>query len=184
MKLPYFRSFAGVVGLLLFANCHAASLVVIDNASTPSAAIINMPSFTLSPPGKWTIVITHNKSVYKFQSIDGAQKLSAVVVELHPKAHETEDLLFQRYIAARRADQEKRSGSDGSVVVDPISHADGENGRIGSWCEIDASKSHGVLSASLVQNRKVLSISYESDHVSEAEFRARASTLLSSMALR
>jgi hypothetical protein len=184
MKLLRIRVFAGLVTSLLFAICHAASSVVIDNTSSPSAAVINMPSFTVSPPGQWTIVITQSKSVYKFQSIDGTQKLSAVVVELHPKAQETEDLLFQRYLGARRADQEKRNGSDGSVVVDPVSYADGENGRIGSWCEIDASKSHGVLSASLVRNRKILSISYESEHVSEAEFRARALTLLSSMALR
>jgi hypothetical protein len=184
MKLPYIQVIFGIVASLFFANGHAASSVVIDNASSPSAAVINMPSFTVSPPGQWTIVITQSKSVYKFQSIDGTQKLSAVVVELHPKAQETEDLLIQRYLAARRADQEKRNGRDGSVVVDPVSHADGKNGRIGSWCAIDASKSHGILSASLVRNRKVLSISYESDHVSETEFRARVSTVLSSMTLR
>jgi hypothetical protein len=184
MKLLRIRVFAGLVTSLLFAICHAASSVVIDNTSSPSAAVINMPSFTVSPPGQWTIVITQSKSVYKFQSIDGTQKLSAAVVELHPKIRETEDLLFRRYIAARRSDQEKRDGSDGSDIVEPVTYADGESGRIGSWCAIDASTSHGVLSASLVRNRKILSISYESDDVSETEFRARAAPVLSSMALR
>ena len=73
--------------IALFSSAaHAASTTIIDNASSDTDALITMPSYTIRPLGKWTVVVTNERSI-SFKSIDGTQSLVPVVAELHPKGH-------------------------------------------------------------------------------------------------
>jgi hypothetical protein len=157
---------------------HADSATIVDNASSATAAIITMPSYTMKPLGKWTVVVT-NGSI-SFRSIDGAQTLVPVVAQLHPKPKETEAILFDRFVEQRNAD----GAGPACAPPDAASPAKAPDAHFASWCSFDASKSHGSLLAVLVQKRKVLNVSFDADAVSEEEFRRRAAAIVSSMALK
>ena len=159
-------------------SAQAGSATLVDNASSATAATITMPSYTIKPLGKWTVVVT-NGSI-SFQSIDGTQKLVPVVAQLHPKPKETEAMLFDRFV-----EQQSASGAGQACAPpDDGAPAKASDAHFASWCSFDASKSHGALVAVLVQKRKVLNVSFDADGVSESEFHQRAAAIVSSIALK
>ena len=89
-------------------------------------------------------------------------------------------MLFDRYVEQRNAE----GGGEACAPTSGRVAASGSDVHIASWCSFDASKSHGSLSAVLMRKRKVLSVSFEADRVSESEFHERAVAIISSMALK
>lgn len=168
---------AGLAALSSSPN-HAGRVTIVDNASAGTAAVITMPSYTIKPLGKWTVVVT-NGSI-GFRSMDGKQTLVPLVAELHPQPKETEAMLFERFVAQWNTEGAAAAcgpPNDGA----PAKAADV---HFASWCSFDTSKSHGSLSAMFVQKRKVLNVSFDADGVSEAEFRQCAAAIISSVALK
>jgi hypothetical protein len=154
----------------------AGASTIIDNASSPADALITMPAYTIRPLGKWTVVVTNQRSI-SFSSIDGKQTLVPEVAELHPKRNETEAMLFDRFVEQKNAAGEKPC----ALANKPASANDV---RVASWCSYDATKSHGTLSAVLMKKRKILNISFEADAVAESDFRQCVAAIVSSMTLK
>ena len=177
--LPSFFSF----GLAFCASCgFAASSTLIDNTTEPGRALISFPDYSVSAPGKWTIVVVDQRKL-RFRSLDGAQNMQAGTVDLHPTSRQTEDDAFRSYVDNRRQ-QEHENIDNKALKADAVSYSSGEKGRIASWCIIDGAGASGHLTAILVSKRKLLVVSYDADKVTETEFRDRAATIMSSMALR
>jgi hypothetical protein len=160
----------------------AANATLIDNASDPDRALITFPDYSVSPPGKWTIVVLKEKSL-RFRSMDGAQNMQAGTVDLHPKSDQTEDDAFHEYVDKRRQ-QEHENIDNKALKADAIDYSSNERGRFASWCIIDPAGAGGHLTAVLENKRKLLVVSYDVDKVIEAEFRKRAAMVTSSMTLR
>jgi len=164
------------------ASSYAANATLIDNNTIPDRAVITFPEYTVSPPGKWTIVVVDQKTL-RFRSIDGMQNLQAGTVDLHPKAGQTEQAAFRDYVDKRR--QQEHENIDNKVLKsDAVSEASPERGTVASWCIIDPAGKSGHLTAILENKRKLLVVSYDADKVTEAEFRARAALVTGSMVLR
>ena len=177
--LPSFFSFvlAGCVS-----SGFAASSTLIDNTTDTGRALITFPDYSVSAPGKWTIVVVDQKKL-RFRSLDGAQNMQAGTVDLHPKSRQTEDDAFRSYVEDRRQ-QEHENIDNKALTADAVTYSAGEQGRIASWCIIDGAGASAHLTAILVNKRKLLVVSYDADKVTEVEFRGRAATIMSSMTIR
>lgn len=178
------KSFATVVLFCLtLAICQTASnTTLIDNNSSPDRALITFPDYSVSPPGKWTIVVVDQKKL-RFRSIDGTQNLQAGTVDLHPKAGQSEEEAFHEYVDKRRQ-QEHENIDNKSLRADATGYFSDEHGKIASWCIIDPAGLSGHLTAILESKRKLLVVSYDTDKVTEVEFRKRVALVTSSMMLR
>ena len=163
-------------------NSFAESSQLIDNSSQPDRALIKFPGYSVSPLGKWTVVISGGKSI-RFQSIDGVQHLQAVIFDLHPKSKETEEDAFHEYVESRRQ-LEHENIENKALVSDAINYAKDDRGEIASWCIFDPATGSGHLTAILESKRKLLVISYDTDKGTEAEFRKSAANVATSMMFR
>lgn len=155
---------------------------MIDNSSIPNRAVITFPDYSVSPLGKWTIVVVNQKKL-RFRSLDGAQNMQAGTVDLHPKSTQTEGDAFHSYVASRRK-QEHENIENKALKADAVEYSANEHGALASWCIIDEAGASGHLTAVLENKRKLLVVSYDADKVTEAEFRERAEMIRSSMTLR
>lgn len=161
---------------------YASGSTLIDNASNPDRAVIIFPDYSISPPGKWTIVVVNGKSL-RFRSLDGTQNMQAGTVDVHPKAQQTEDEAFRSYVDERRQ-REHENVDNKALISDTVRYTSDQRGRLAFWCIIDPAGASGHLTAILENKRKLLVVSYDADKVSETEFRKHAAMLTNSMALR
>lgn len=159
----------------------AASAKLIDN-SPADRAVITLPNYSVSPPGKWTIVVSGEKAI-RFQSTDGVQHMQAGVVALHPKANQSEDAAFRDYVENRRQ-LERENIENKALVSDSVNYTSSERGSMASWCIIDPATSSAHLTAILEAKRKLLVLSYDVDKATEQEFRAHAAQVVDSMTIR
>jgi len=160
----------------------AASATLIDNTASPDRALITFPDYSVSPFGKWTIVVLDQKKL-RFRSLDGTQNMQAGTVDLHPKSAQTEGDAFRSYVDSRRQ-QEHENIDNKALKADAVDYSSNEHGALASWCIIDPAGASGHLTAILENKRKLLVVSYDVDKVAESEFRKRADLLRSSMTLR
>jgi len=177
--LPSFFSFALAICV---SSGFAASATLIDNTTEPGRALITFPDYSVSAPGKWTIVVVDQKKL-RFRSMDGAQNMQAGTVGLHPASRQTEDDAFRSFVDNRRQ-QEQENIENHALKADAVTYSSGEQGRIASWCIIDGAGASAHLTAILENKRKLLVVSYDADKVTEVEFRDRAAGIMSSMTLR
>lgn len=177
-----FASFFSLAFAICPRSSFATSSTLIDNATSPGRALITFPDYTVSAPGKWTIVVVDHKKLH-FQSFDGTQSMQAGTVDLHPKPKQTEDDSFHIYVDNRRQ-QEHENIDNKALKADAINYSSDERGEIAFWCIIDPTGASAHLTAILKNKRKLLVVSYDADKVTEAEFRDRATLVTSSMTLR
>ena len=182
MRPFVFASFLSFALVICPRSTFAASSTLIDNASDSGRALITFPDYTVSPLGKWTIVVVDQKRL-RFRSFDGTQNMQAGAVDLHPKPKQTENDAFRSYVGNRRQ-QEHANVDNKSLKSDAINYSSDERGTIASWCIIDPTGVSGHLTAVLENKRKLLVVSYDADKVTEVEFRKRAEMITSSMTLR
>jgi len=182
MRYFLLLSFFSLALAISVSSGFAASSTLIDNTTEPGRALITFPDYSVSAPGKWTIVVVDQKKL-RFRSVDGAQNMQAGTVDLHPTSRQKEDDAFRSYVDNRRQ-QEHENIDNKALKADAVTYSSGQNGRIASWCIIDGAGASGHLTAILVSKRKLLVVSYDADKVTETEFRDRAATIMSSMALR
>lgn len=175
-------SFLGIALAMGPYTSRAAGTTLIDNASDPDRATITFPEYLVRAPGKWTIVVADQKSL-RFRSLDGSQTMQAGMVDLHPKLKQSEEDAFRGYVDNRRL-QEHDNIDNKALKADAIDYASNEHGKIASWCIIDPAGASAHLTAILEDKRKLLVVSYDADKVTEADFRAHAALITSSMTIR
>jgi hypothetical protein len=164
-----------------FNRADAGGTTIMKPLADPDRSLWTMPDYTVTTPGKWTIVVLNNKSI-RFRSIDGMQNMQAGVVELHPKAKQTEDEAFRQYVDERRR-AERENIENEALRSDAIAYALGDHGSMASWCIIDPKGASGHLTAILERKRRLLVVSYDVEKVSEADFRKDVDMVLGTMAL-
>jgi hypothetical protein len=160
----------------------AASSTVIDNASVEDRAVITFPDYSVSPPGKWTIVVVDQKKL-RFRSMDGTQNMQAGTLDLHPKSGQSEADAFRSYVDTRRQ-LEQENIENKALKSDAVDFGSNDQGALASWCIIDPAGASGHLTAILENKRKLLVVSYDAEKVTEADFRKRADMVVRSMHLK